>query len=113
MSPNQRIKCHLTGVELQWDQAYVLNVGAARRAARDLRRRLLELEELLDGLAPRDRVELVSPRGRNVVWHHRVVSEECAVRLRLRWPTIPLFEPLADRVERRRKREAESREDER
>jgi hypothetical protein len=50
-------KCFITGVEVDIRDAYILDLGEARRAIRDLRNRINALEHLADDLGKRDEVE--------------------------------------------------------
>lgn len=51
-------KCFFTGIEVQLETAYLLDRGAAQRAARNLRQRLAAVDRLLVQLGPKDPVEM-------------------------------------------------------
>ena len=90
-------KCFLTGVEIDLDDAYVLDISRARHALRDLRQKASALERLIAQLSPKDEVEAFDYKaGANRKRKdRRLVSERMAIALSdaapettllIRWP---------------------------
>jgi hypothetical protein len=52
-------KCFFTGIEIQLDDAFLLDRGNAQRAVRYLKQRLTALERLVQQLSPADEVQVL------------------------------------------------------
>lgn len=86
------VRCFLTGVEMQLEDAYVLNVSVARHALRDLHQQVTALERLVDQLAECDRTEGHDKKGKRFVRRdRRLVSESMAKALSAAYPQKELF----------------------
>lgn len=53
-------KCYLTGIEIPTEESFLLNIGVANRAIKDLRSKPGTLERLLSQLGPKDEVDIYS-----------------------------------------------------
>lgn len=86
-------RCFLTGVQIKLDDAYLLDVGAARRLLRELSDQMETLQRLLAQLAPRDEVTCVDHRrgGTFVRRDRRLVSSTVASALATLSPDRTLF----------------------
>jgi hypothetical protein len=86
-------KCFLTGIEMQMENAYLLDQGAARRALRSLKVRASVLERLLTQFTPKDSVEVFDYHTRkpSVRQERRLACQSVAVALSASYPETPLF----------------------
>jgi len=86
-------KCFLTGIEMQMDNAYLLDQGAARRALRTLKERASVLERLLAQFTPKDSVEVFDyhTRKASVRQQRRLACQSVATALSASYPESPLF----------------------
>ncbi len=86
-------KCFVTGVVMPLNESYVLNIGAAYRALRDLKQRMNALERLLQQFGARDKVEHYNPRTKQcrIRLEHRLVSSSMARALSTAYPEGKLF----------------------
>ncbi|MCL5031199.1 MAG: hypothetical protein M1480_19520 [Bacteroidetes bacterium] len=60
------IKCFYTGIQLKEDEAYVLDIGEARRIFRELKDRTNAIEKLIKELGEVDEVEINSRTGKKI-----------------------------------------------
>lgn len=91
-------KCHITGVWLRPEDAYVLNISEAHAIAHDLRTKLREVESLLEQLGKYDEVELVG-RKKDKSFKRmdcRLVTSSMAEVLGRVFPERPLFIPWVE-----------------
>jgi hypothetical protein len=101
------LPCHLTGVHVERASACVLDVTVAKQALADLRRRVVQLEELVEKLSRQDTLERTHRSGRPIrIRHRRIVSADAAARLSLTWPGVPLFVPFEIWLQRQQKHPA-------
>jgi len=86
-------KCFFTGIEIQMEDAYLLDRGAAKRALRNLRLRLAAVERLVSQLGPKDEVEAYDHRSNStkVRSERRLVCATVAGALSASYPECPLF----------------------
>lgn len=86
-------KCFMTGVELPFDQSYLLNIGVANRIVRDLRQQLKAMTGLLEQLGQADTVEIFNPSKRCMEerHHRRLVSYPVCIALQAAAPGEKLF----------------------
>ena len=86
-------KCFLTGIEMQMENAYLLDQGAARRALRTLKERASVLERLLAQFTPKDSVEVFDyhTRKASVRQQRRLACQSVATALSASYPESPLF----------------------
>jgi hypothetical protein len=87
--------CFVSGLQIEMNDALVLNVGAAWRVIRDLEGQASRLKRLVDQLGPKDRVQITSVNGKaTLVRHHRrLVSRAVADAIATAWPQKNLFVP--------------------
>lgn len=64
-------KCYLTGIELQQDEAYTLDLGAARKAIKKLKDKVFALERLAEELGHIDKVEIRNKKGKRIIQRRR------------------------------------------
>jgi len=89
-------KCYMTGIELQQDEAYTLDVGAARKAIKKLKDKVFALERLVEELGHIDKVEIRDKKGKKIIQHRRrLISRHLAEafskdyseeKLFIKWP---------------------------
>jgi len=86
-------KCFLTGVDLEIEQAYILDLGAAFRACKDLRQRLATIERLIQQFGSLDDASVFDPKNRVYVTkkRHRLISSAMAQALSSAYPGERLF----------------------
>lgn len=86
-------KCFFTGVEAPTKEMYVLDVSAAHRVLRDLRKRITVIERLVEQLGMKDDVELYDIRRRQsrTIRMFRMVSHRAAEVLAVAYPWQQLF----------------------
>ena len=86
-------KCFLTGIDLELENAWILDRGGARRALRNLQERLAAVERIVTQLSPRDDVQVFNQRTETAKSHpqHRLVSKTVAGALSASYPEAPLF----------------------
>jgi len=91
-------KCHITGVWLRPEEAYVLNISEAHAIAHDLRNKLREIESLLEQLGKYDEVDRVG-RKKDEVFKRmdcRLVTPSMAEVLGRTFQDRPLFIPWVE-----------------
>jgi hypothetical protein len=76
-------RCFLTGLEMELQSAYVLDVGTALRAVRELQGHVARLKRLVEQLGPIDVVKVpnFNGKGTSVRRHRRLVSPTVAEAL--------------------------------
>ncbi len=86
-------KCFITGVELPLEETYLLDIGPAFRALRDLRKRAASLERLVEQLSPVDDVEVYNPQKHETTSRkdRRLISPSVANALSDTYPEGELF----------------------
>lgn len=86
-------KCFVTGVELPIEETYLLDIGPAFRALRDLRQRAASLERLVEQLSPLDDVEVYNPQKHETITrkNRRLISPSVANALSDAYPEEKLF----------------------
>jgi hypothetical protein len=86
-------KCFFTGIEIQMEDAYLLDRGAAKRALHNLRLRLAAVERLVLQLSPKDEVEAYDYKSQSakVRPQRRLVCATVAGALSASYPESPLF----------------------
>jgi hypothetical protein len=86
-------KCFLTGIEMQMESAYLLDLGATRRALRSLKEQAAVLERLLTQFSPKDSVEVFDYHTRkpSVRQQRRMACQSIATALSASYPETPLF----------------------
>ena len=60
------LKCFYTGIQLKEDEAYMLDIGEARRILRELKDRINAVEKLMKELGEVDEVEINSAAGKKI-----------------------------------------------
>jgi hypothetical protein len=96
-------KCFLTGIDVPMESAYLLDRGAARRALRNLKQRLIAVERLISQLGPKDEVEVFDAQSKdkkNRV-QRRLVCPTVAAALSACYPESQLFLTWREFTERR------------
>lgn len=75
------IKCFYTGIKLNDDEAYVLDLVQAREALRELRNKAFAIEKIIKELGKIDEVEVfISKKGRKLIQRRRrLVSKQLAL----------------------------------
>ena len=86
-------KCFFTGIEIQMEDAYLLDRGAAKRALRDLKLRVVAVERLVSQLSAKDEVEAYDHKSQStkVRSQRRLVCATVAGALSASYPESPLF----------------------
>lgn len=86
-------KCFLTGIEMRYEDARVLDLGAAMRALRDTKLKAEALEHLIEKLGRPDEVEIYDRRTQQVqkIERHRLICPTAASALSSSWPELPLI----------------------
>ncbi|MGD0496829.1 MAG: hypothetical protein ABSC23_00170 [Bryobacteraceae bacterium] len=86
-------KCFFTGIEVDLENAYLLDRGAAKRALRSLKLRVAAVERLISQLNPKDNVEVFDRKsgGAKVRPQRRLVCRTVADALSASYPESPLF----------------------
>jgi hypothetical protein len=87
------VKCYLTGVELEIEEAYLIDLGPAYRLLQQLRHQTSAVERLIAQLGPRDEVAGYDPvKKKNVVYvRRRLVSPTVSNALGQIYPEKSLF----------------------
>jgi hypothetical protein len=98
-------KCYLTGIEIPTEESFLLNIGVANQAVKDLRSKLGSLERLLSQLGPKDEVDIYSVgEGKKVTRKdRRLVCKSLADSLEAALPNSDLFIAWHDYREQRKK----------
>lgn len=60
------MKCFYTGIELKRDEAYLLDIGEARRILQELRNKAESVENLIKEMGEIDVVEITSREGKKI-----------------------------------------------
>lgn len=86
-------KCFLTGVEVSFEDAFLLDSSAARHLLKDLKERIASLERMIEQLGAVDKVELPNPSSgqKRVRKDRRLVSQSVAEVLQSGFPEKCLF----------------------
>lgn len=86
-------RCFLTGIELKQEEAYTLDIGAARIAIRELKNRAFAIEKLINELGQQDKVEVRNPNsGKTIVQRRRrIVCNQIAEALSKSYPEGNIF----------------------
>ncbi|MEA2108388.1 MAG: hypothetical protein U9P07_03085 [Pseudomonadota bacterium] len=86
-------KCYLTGIEIPTEESFLLNIGVANRAIKDLRSKPGTLERLLSQLGPKDEVDIYSVgEGEKITRRNRrLVCKSLADSLEAALPDSGLF----------------------
>jgi len=86
-------KCYLTGIEIPTEESFLLNIGVANRAIKELRSKLGTLERLLSQLGPKDEVDIYSVgEGKKITRRdRRLVCKSLADSLAAALPDSGLF----------------------
>jgi len=86
-------RCFLTGIEVQMENACLLDCGAARRAVRDLKLRVAAVERIVEQLSPKDRAEVFDYKSQSIEVRpkRRLVCQTVAAALSTSYPESPLF----------------------
>lgn len=91
------VQCYLTGTKIQLDDAYVLDVTAARHALCDLRDRIRTIERLVDELGASDKVEVQDwKKGGAKIQRkdRRLICKSMALALSAACPEKEIFVPF-------------------
>jgi hypothetical protein len=98
------VRCFLTGVEMNLEDAFLLDLSAVKHVLRDLKQKSLILERLVDQLGPPDRVEAPNLKGGKPKHRkdRRLVSETMASVLSAACPERNIFICWSDWRSRRR-----------
>lgn len=74
------MKCFYTGIELNGNDAYLLDLAQARLIIRDLKNRLSAVEKLIGDLGVIDKVEVfIQQKGKKITQHRkRLICKELA-----------------------------------
>ncbi len=96
-------KCFITGMEVPIEKTYLMNLGAANQALKDMRRRVASLERMIEQLGANDDVEKYDVRLRTMIGRRerRLVCETVANAMAAVYPEKNLF--IAFQEWRRRK----------
>ncbi len=96
-------KCFFTGIEIQMEDAYLLDCGAAKRALRNLKLRVAAVERIVSQLSPKDEVEAYDRKSKTtkVRAERRLVCATVAGALSASYPESPLFVAWPKFAERR------------
>jgi len=92
------IKCYMTGVEVDLQDAFVLDLYEARLALRELSNRMQAVEKLIETFGTPDIVEKILQDSRTVLRkkRHRLLSRAIASALGEVCPGRPLFVPFTE-----------------
>ena len=92
------IKCYMTGVEVDLQDAYVLDLYEARMALRELSNRMQAVEKLVEAFGKPDIVEKIAWDNRTVLKkkQHRLLSQAIASALGEVCPGRALFVPFPE-----------------
>jgi len=80
-------KCFLTGIELKEQEAFTLDLSAARKAIRELKSRAVAIEKLIINLGEIDKVQTPSGMQRR----RRIVCSQIAEALSASFPGANIF----------------------
>lgn len=91
------VRCFMTGIQCEIDDAFVLNRRAARQFLDVLKDRAKSLQLAIEQLAPLDEKEVYShsklnPKRNFTPMQHRLVCKAVADALALGYPEINLFQ---------------------
>ena len=97
-------KCFLTGLELDFENACILDRGGAKRALHSLKERLTAVERIVTQLSPKDEVQVFDRRSKTTKSRSqsRLVSKSVAAALSTSYPEAPLFMTWREFTNRRR-----------
>lgn len=86
-------KCFITGLELQINKSFLLDIKAARQAVFDLRKRLHAVEGILDQFAVIDQREFYNPikKEKKIRHERRLVCGAIATLFSDSYPEAALF----------------------
>lgn len=85
-------RCYMTGVEFPLAEGFVLDPAAANRALRNFRKKIEEIQRLIDQLGQCDAVEIPNKLKRNVSRRYRrIVCQSVAEVLTAACPEGNLF----------------------
>ena len=86
-------KCYLTGVEHATEELYILDITAARKAVRDMRRQIAAIEQMIRQLHGRDATEVYNPvrKKQTILRQFRLISPTVANALSAASPYAALF----------------------
>ena len=86
-------RCFITGIEVSLEDAYVLDLGAASRALRNLEQRVAAIARISEQLSPKDKSEVFSYKlnAAKVRQERRLVCRTVANALSATYPEAPLF----------------------
>ncbi len=85
-------KCYLTGIELKEEEAFVLDIGAARRAIKKLKDKTFALERLIQELGQIDKVEIRNRKGKSIRQNRRrLISHNLAEAYSKTYPEDNIF----------------------
>lgn len=87
------VKCFMTGIEVELEKAWLLDRGAAARAALNLKQRLAVVERLIAQLGPLEQAELFDYKSRTQKMRNqrRLVCNTVARALAASYPESPIF----------------------
>ena len=101
-------RCFLTGIELKEDDAYTLDVGAARRIIRELKNKAYALEKLVEELGHWDKVEIRNAQGKNIKQNRRrLICRQLAEAFSKTYPGENIFMRWTEWISRKRCKEPE------
>jgi len=98
-------RCFLTGIEIKEDDAYMLDIGAARISIRELKSRAFALEKLINDLGQTDKVEAKNPTTGKVIVkkRRRLVCHQLSLALSKVYPEGNIFISWAKWIAKTRK----------
>lgn len=87
------VKCFLTGIEIHLSDSYVLQLGRARAVLKEIRQQVAALENIIEQLGPRDKVDFYCNKKNRFIQRreHRVVSKVMAESLNTVFPSARLL----------------------
>jgi len=99
-------RCFLTGIEIKDDEAYTLDIGAARIAIRELKSRAFALEKLINELGQTDKVEVRNPNtGKTILQRRRrLVCHQLSLALSKVYPEGNIFVSWSKWIAKTRKK---------
>ena len=102
------MKCHITGIFLQGDNAYVLDIAKAKRAIQELKNKAFLFEKLINDLGESDNFEIRDQRKgiRKTMRRRRLICDNLAIAYNKMYYGHEIFIPwneFLDRITKKKK----------
>jgi len=89
------MKCHITGIFLQGDNAYVLDIAKAKRAIQELKNKAFLFEKLINDLGESDNFEIRDKRKgiKKMMRKRRLICDNLAIAYNKMYNGYEIFIP--------------------